>query len=133
MDEIVPRTVQIIFVSDQKQFVQVLQKKLKSDYLLNVNKVMRDKFGQEIVIPNKIQSFLINYEIKKIIDKAVNVRNRKYKRIIYINSNLTANTILNTLDFLSTAYDNVQFEPLLIDLDDSVSPNVNIKTLKKGQ
>lgn len=133
MDEIVPRTVQIIFVSDQKQFVQVLQKKSKSDYLLNVNKVMRDKFGQEIFIPNKIQSFLINYEIKKIIDKAVNVRNRKYKRIIYINSNLTANTILNTLDFLSTAYDSVQFEPLLIDLDSVISSSVNIKTLKKGQ
>ena len=60
------RVLQIIFVSDQKQFIQVLSKKGKSDYLLNVNKIMRDKFDHDIMFPNKIQSFLINYEIKKI-------------------------------------------------------------------
>ena len=32
------RVLQIIFVSDQKQFIQVLSKKGKSDYLLNVNR-----------------------------------------------------------------------------------------------
>lgn len=126
------RVLQIIFVSDQKQFIQVLQKKGKSDYLLNVNKIMRDKFDHDIMFPNKIQSFLINYEIKKIIDKAVNVRNRKYKRIIYINSNLTPNTILNTIDFLVGSYSEVQFEPLLIDQDGELSKQMQIKTIKKG-
>jgi hypothetical protein len=126
------RVLQIVFVSDQKQFIQVLQKKRKSDYLLNVNKIIRDKFGHEIVVPNKIQAFLINYEIKKIIDKAVNVRNRKYERIVYINSNLTPNTILNTIDFLTSTYGEVHFEPLLIDLEEDISPHINIKTIKKG-
>jgi hypothetical protein len=126
------RVLQIIFVSDQKQFIQVLQKKGKSDYLLNVNKIMRDKFDHDIMFPNKIQSFLINYEIKKIIDKAVNVRNRKYKRIIYINSNLTPNTILNTIDFLVGSYADVQFEPLLIDQEGELSKQMQIKTIKKG-
>lgn len=126
------RVLQIIFVTDQKQFIQVLAKKGKSDYLLNVNKIMRDKFEHDIMVPNKVQSFLINYEIKKIIDKAVNVRNRKYKRIIYINSNLTPNTILNTIDFLSGAYEGVTFEPLLIDLDGEISQHVDIETIKKG-
>jgi hypothetical protein len=126
------RILQIIFVFDQKQFIQVLHKKSKSDYLLNVNKIMRDKFEHDIMVPNKIQAFLINYEIKKIIDKAVNVRNRKYKRIIYINSNLTPNSILNTMDFLTCSYAGVQFEPLLIDLDDEISSHVNIKLIKKG-
>lgn len=126
------RVLQIVFVTDQKQFIQVLQKKGKSDYLLNVNKIMRDKFGHDILVPNKIQAFLINYEIKKIIDKAVNVRNRKYKRIIYINSNLTVNTILNTIDFLVGTYTDVKFEPLLIDTDEQLSNRLDIETLKKG-
>ena len=126
------RVLQIIFVSDQKQFIQVLSKKNKSDYLLNVNKIMRDKFDHDVMVPNKIQAFLINYEIKKIIDKAVNVRNRKYKRIIYINSNLSPNTILNTIDFLTSSYADVQFEPLLIDSTEEISPHINIKTIKKG-
>ena len=63
------RILEIIFVKDQKQFIQVLAKKGKSDYLLNVNKIIREKFEQDILVPNKIQSFLINYEIKKLIDK----------------------------------------------------------------
>ena len=85
-----------------------------------------------VVVPNKIQSFLINYEIKKLIDKAVNVRNRKYSRIIYINSNISPNTILNTLDFLIGAYPEVVFDPSLIDLDGDLENIPNIKTIKKG-
>jgi hypothetical protein len=127
------RTLQIIFVRDQKQFVQALQKKSKSDYLLNVNKIIREKFEQDIFVPNKIQSFLINYEIKKLIDKAVNVRNRKYKRIIYVNSSLTQNTVLNTIDFLNSAYEEVKFEPYLIDSTDDLVADTTLKTLKKGR
>lgn len=126
------RILQIVFVSDQKQFINFLNKKAKSDYLLNVNKIMRDKFGHEIMVPNKIQAFLINYEIKKIIDKAVNVRNRKYKRLIYINSNLSVNTIINTIDFLTGTYESVHFEPFLIDPEGDWSPHLSIKTIKKG-
>ena len=129
-----PRVLQIIFVTDQKQFIQVLHKKSKSDYLLNVNKIMREKFDHEVVIPNKVQAFLINYEIKKIIGKAVNVRNRKYKRIIYINSSLTPNIVLNAIDFLNRSYPGVKFEPLLIDTNEEISPHLaGIKTIKKGQ
>lgn len=127
------RHLQIVFVKDQRQFSQVLSKKTKSDYLLNVNKIIKEKFDQEIHVPNKIQSFLINYEIKKLIDKAVNVRNRKYKRIIYVNSSLSPNTILNTIDFLSTAYSAVKFEPFLIDIDCEISPFLDITIIKKGR
>jgi len=127
------RTLEIVFVKDQKQFVHVLQKKCKSDYLLNVNKIIREKFEQDILVPNKIQSFLINYEIKKLIDKAVNVRNRIYNRIIYVNSSLSANTVLNTIDFLSSAYDGVKFSPLIIDLEEEFCKGLKIKTIKKGR
>lgn len=127
------RLLQIVFVRDHKLFIQVLQKKGKSDYLLNVNKIIREKFDQDIVFPNKIQSFLINYEIKKLIDKAVNVRNRKYQRIIYVNSSIGPNTVLNTVDFLNGAYEDVKFEPVLIDPDNEFSETLNMKTIKKGQ
>jgi hypothetical protein len=133
MTKIKPRLLQIVFVKDQKQFIQVLQKKSKSDYLLNVNKIIREKFEQEIVMPNKIQSFLINYEIKKLIDKAVNVRNRKYSRIVYVNSNLSPNIILNTIDFLGGDYLEFKFEPLLIDPEQEISKVIKIKTIKKGR
>lgn len=123
------RILQVVFVTDQKQFIQVFRKKEKSDYLLNVNKIMRDKFAHEIVVPNKIQAFLINYEIKKIIDKAINVRNRKYQRIVYVNSNLSANTILNTIDFLSGTYSDVQFEPILVDFDGDLKVPKYVKVL----
>lgn len=127
------RLLQIVFVRDHKLFIQVLQKKGKSDYLLNVNKIIREKFDQDIIFPNKIQSFLINYEIKKLIDKAVNVRNRKYQRIIYVNSSIGPNTVLNTVDFLNGAYEDVKFEPVLIDPDNEFSETLNMKTIKKGQ
>jgi hypothetical protein len=124
------RALQVVFVTDQKQFIQVFHKKGKSDYLLNVNKIMRDKFSHEIVVPNKIQAFLINYEIKKIIDKAINVRNRKYKRIVYVNSNLTTNTVLNTIDFLSGTYSDVQFEPILVDFEGEIAVPDRVKVIK---
>lgn len=125
------RVLDIVFVTEQKQFIQTFGKKSKSDYLLNVNKVMRDKFGHDIMIPNKIQAFLINYEIRKIIDKAINVRNRKYKRIIYINTSLSVNTILNTMDFLKGTYDDVHFNAYLLDLEKTFPPIENVKSIQK--
>lgn len=125
------RKLEIVFVKDQKQFVKIFLKKQKCDYLLNVNKIIKDKFDQEIIIPNKIQSFLINYEIKKLIDKAVNVRNRKYNRIIYVNSNLTASTINNTISFLGTAYTTIKFSPKMIDLESEIGKVQGVTLIKK--
>jgi len=125
------RLLQIVFVRDPKHFSQVFQKKCKSDYLLNVNKIIREKFDQDILLPNKIQSFLINYEIKKLIDKAVNVRNRKYQRIIYVNSSITQNIVLNTLDFLNSAYETVKFEPAIVDFNNDFDDFPEVRKIKK--
>jgi hypothetical protein len=132
MIENTTRTLQILFVRDQKQLIQTIQKKAKTDYLLNVSRIIREKFEQDILVPNKIQSFLINYEIKKLIDKAVNVRNRKYQRIIYVNPNITANLILNTVDFLNGSYEEVVFEPVLIDADSELIQHPTLLKVKKG-
>ena len=126
------RELEIIFVKDQKQFILAFSKKQKCDYLLNVNKIIRDKFDQDIVVPNKIQSFLINYEIKKLIDKAVNVRNRKYNRIIYVNSSLNPSTINNTIKFLGAAYATIKFAPTAVDLDSELGKTIGINLIKKG-
>ena len=83
-------------------------------------------------MPNKIQSFLINYEIKKLIDKAINVRNRKYNRIIYVNSGLSASSVNNAIKFLNTAYQSVEFIPQLIDGDLEIGELTGVETIKKG-
>ena len=127
------RKLEIVFVRDQKQFIQAFNKKQKCDYLLNVNKIIKEKFDHEILVPNKIQAFLINYEIKKLIDKAINVRNRKYNRIIYVNAGLSVSNINNTIKFLNTAYGTIEFVPKLIDGDFEIGELSGVETIKKGQ
>jgi hypothetical protein len=132
MIDILERKLEIVFVRDQKQFIQAFNKKQKCDYLLNVNKIIKEKFDHEILVPNKIQAFLINYEIKKLIDKAINVRNRKYNRIIYVNAGLSVSNINNTIKFLNTAYATIEFVPKLIDGDFEIGELSGVETIKKG-
>ena len=132
MIDAIDRRLEIVFVRDQKQFIQTFNKKQKCDYLLNVNKIVKEKFDQEILVPNKIQAFLINYEIKKLIDKAINVRNRKYNRIIYVNSGISASSINNAIKFLNSAYETIEFVPQLIDSDFDIGELTGVETLKNG-
>jgi hypothetical protein len=74
-----------------------------------VSKLIKDKFSTKFIVPNKVQSFLLNYEIKKLLDKAINVKNEKYSRIIYLNSNLSASVVLNTIDFITNEYPEFEF------------------------
>jgi hypothetical protein len=76
------RKVSIVFVKDYKSFILTFNRKDRSDYILNVSKLIKDKFSTKFIVPNKVQSFLLNYEIKKLLDKAINVKNEKYSRII---------------------------------------------------
>lgn len=108
------RKISIVFVKDYKSFVLAFNKKDRSDYILNVSKLIKDKFIAKFIIPNKVQSFLLNYEIKKLLDKSITVKNEKYDRIIYLNSNLSTLTVLNTIDFISEEYPDFEFEYSLI-------------------
>lgn len=109
------RTLDIIFIKEFKFFIKKFVKKNKEDYLLNVNKIIKDKFGTKFLVPNPVQSFLLNYEIKKLMDKAINIKNEKYTRIIYLNSNITTTGIHNTLEFLKLEYSNIEFNCYIID------------------
>jgi hypothetical protein len=104
------RTVNIVFVREYKNFISAFNKKSKEDYVLNVNKIIKEKFKTKFIVPNKVQSFLLNYEIKKLLDKAINIKNQKYKQVIYLNSNLTTSLILNTVDFIEDQYDGIVFQ-----------------------
>lgn len=108
------RIVNIVFVREYKNFISAFQKKNKEDYVLNVNKIIKDKFKTKFIVPNKVQSFLLNYEVKKLLDKAINIKNQKYKRIVYLNTNLSTSLMLNTIDFIEDQYDSLTFEYLLI-------------------
>ena len=71
--------------------------------------------------------FFNDLDIKKLIDKAVNVRNRKYSRIIYVNANLNLTSIINTLEFLNQSYYSVKFFAKVLDPEDEFdidSPNI---------
>lgn len=109
------RIIVIVFAKEYRNYISAFNKKSKEDYILNVSKIIKDKFNTKFLIPNKVQSFLLNYEIKKLLDKAINIKNQKYKRIIYLNSNLSKTTILNTIDFISSEYYPVKFKYSIIE------------------
>lgn len=109
------RVLNVTFIREFRSFTSVHSKKTKEDYILNVNKIIKDKFDSKFIVPNKVQSFLINYEIKKLLDKAVNIKNKKYKNIIYLNSNLSVTLIKNAIVFIEEEYLPIQFKFNLIE------------------
>lgn len=112
------RTIEILFIREFKSFTSKLGKKQKDDYILNVSKIIKDKFNSKFIVPNKVQSFLINYEIKKFLDKAINIKNEKYTRIIYLNSNLSASSVQNAMSFISDEYYPISFKYSMIESKD---------------
>ncbi len=109
------RELNIIFIREFRSFSSIYSKKGKEDYILNVNKIIKDKFDSRFITPNKVQSFIINYEIKKLLDKAINIKNQKYKNIVYLNSNLSVSLIRNAIDFISEEYYPISFKYNLIE------------------
>jgi hypothetical protein len=112
------RNMDIIFVKDYKSFIQNFGQKEKDNYVLNVSKLIKDKFSTKFIVPNKVQSFLLNYEIKKLLDKAITLKNDKYTKIVYLNSNLSAATILNTIDFIEDEYSDFKFSYFLVNSEE---------------
>ena len=109
------RDLDVIFIKEYKFFIKKFEKKQKEDYLLNVNKIIKDKFNTKFLVPNPVQSFLLNYEIKKLLDKAVNIKNEKYNRIVFLNSTITLTGVKNTIEFLDQEYTDVEFNYYMID------------------
>jgi len=111
------RPIEIYFIRDQKAYIEKFGKKSKSEYVLNVNKLIREKLESDFVVPNKTQAFLLNYEIRKIIDKVINIKNKKYTRLVYLNYNLDYAVALTALNFLHTTYPDIQFQAYILEQD----------------
>lgn len=105
----------IFFIKDQKTYTEKIGKKSKSDYVLNINKVIREKLDADFIVPNRTQAFLLNYEIRKLIDKAINIKNRKYTSLVYLNVNLNQTLVLNAIEFLKATYPAIVFDPIILD------------------
>lgn len=111
------REINIFFVKNSKLFFNRKNKKKRNDYVLNVDRIIKEKFECECFVLNYTQSFLLNFEIKKLLDKAISIANKKYDRIIYVNSNMSTSGIINTIEFLDANYrkHKVIFKYLIID------------------
>lgn len=111
------RPIEIYFVKDLRAYTDRFGKKSKSEYVLNVNKIIREKLEADFVVPNKTQAFLLNYEIRKLIDKVINAKSKKYTRLVYLNHNLDYAVALTTIDFLINTYLTIDFDCSLLDID----------------
>lgn len=129
-----PRLMKVYFVREYKHFFNKNNKKSRMDYVLNISKIVKDRFGDEFYILNNIQAFLLNHEIKKMLDKAIMISNKKYQNVIYINESMSITSVLNTIFFLNNTYSNLAFDYILYDRDDEfgdiTKKNVNINIIK---
>ena len=127
-----PRCINIYFIKEYKHFFNKNNKKSRSDYILNINKIIKDKFSKEIFVFNNIQAFLLNYEVKKLLDKAITISNEKYENVIYINDNLSLAGMINIHQFLYDTYKDIGFNFIVLDKEEEFGdiqikiPNVNI-------
>ena len=65
------RSLDVIFIKEFKFFIKKFTKKTKEDYLLTLNRIIKDKFGTKFLVLNPVHSFLLNYEIKKLFLKLI--------------------------------------------------------------
>jgi len=87
----VKRDIQILFTKEHKYIFNKDNKKEKNDYLLNVNKIKKTLFDDLPIVMNKTQVFVLNFEVQKMLNKALMIANQKYTNIIYINAMLDKN------------------------------------------
>ena len=112
------RKINIYFVKEFKNFTSMFDKKGREDYILNVNKIIKDKFDSKFIVPNRVQSFLINYEIKKLLTKSISIKNRKYQNVIYLNNNLSIGIVRNAIQIIKGEFEDVNFVFSLIESAD---------------
>jgi intein/homing endonuclease len=119
-------------VSEQKLIFNKDSRKLKSDYVLNIDKILKNKIGTCSVVLNQFQAWVLNYEISKLLKKVIVAGGEKYTDIYYVNKNLSSSAILNLSEFLAKNYDTISFEyvmhikdkdPDMIEIFNSIKSN----------
>jgi len=118
------RCISVFFTKKHKHFNKLdLQK--TNNYVLNINLLIREKLNTEFFIMNNIQSFILNIEIKKCIDRSINLKNGKYDNLIYVNDNMTISSILNMITFIEATYKNIKFDYTLLDSENLFNDILN--------
>lgn len=124
------RIIEVFFIKDYKAYVLVYGKKNKNEYILNINKLIKEKIGSDYLIPNKTQAFLLNYEIRKLVDKVINSKSKKYTRIIYFNNNISKSGIMNAFEFLEYSYPTIEFNSTVLDTENEFDEIEKAKIIK---
>lgn len=124
------RQIEIFFIKDYKAYITMYGKKSKSEYVLNVNKIIKEKIGSDYRVPNKTQAFLLNYEIRKLVDKVIHSKSKKYTRIIYLNSNIGITGIMNAFEFLESTYKTIEFNSTVLDLENEFTEIEKTKIIR---
>lgn len=116
--DLVQRVINVYFIKEYKFFFNKNNKKNPVDYVLNVDKVIDEKMqGAPPLVFNSVQTFMLNYEIKKLLDKVITIANEKYDNIVYINGRMSSNGVLNVIGHLEKSYPDYQFNYVLLDKD----------------
>ena len=114
--DMLPRVINVYFIREYKFFFNKNNKKNPADYVLNIDKIVDEKTSDAPpVIFNNVQIFMLNYEIKKLLDKAITITNEKYYNIVYINGKMTQDGILNVIGHLEKTYKDYHFNYVLLD------------------
>lgn len=108
-----------IFFTKKHKFFNKLELPKSNNYILNINSLMKEKLNTEFFVMNKIQSFVLNIEIKKCIDRSINLKNGKYDNLIYINENMNISSVLNMIKFIEATYKDIKFKYNVIDDSES--------------
>ena len=104
--------------------------KCKSDYILNIERINKNKIGRDFNIMNKHQSFILNYELHKLLNKVITIDNSKYSDMYYNNNNLSISGVLNLIHWLNKTYKNHANFTYYVHLDDA-EDNVNFYNILK--
>ena len=119
--DMVPRVINVYFIREYKFFFNKNNKKRSTDYVLNVDRVIEEKMRTTSILFNHVQTFMLNYEIKKLLDKSITITNEKYDNIVYINSRMVSGSVMNVVGHLEKTYPNYRFNYVLLDKDGSLS------------
>ena len=120
--DLVQRVINVYFIKEYKFFFNKNNKKNPVDYVLNVDKVINEKMQDAPpLVFNSVQTFMLNYEIKKLLDKVITIVNEKYDNIVYINGRMSSTGILNVIGHLEKSYPNYRFNYVMLDKDGEFS------------
>lgn len=127
---------EILFSRYNKFVYNKYNKKTKDEYVLNIDKIVKNKMNGTLMVMNKYQAFILNYEIVKLLQKVMNSSTIKYKKIVYVNQDMGVGSILNLKNLVEEKYPDVKFDYKIIydeddeDMVDAVKEMMNIETIK---